>query len=306
MNFKKAVLVIVFLIMFGWLFGAGNLRADTMSIPEMRDLISRLRTQIIQLQEQIAKLLGKQTTWCHDFDYDLKYGDTGTDDIGALKIALNKEGLFSEEGNTRWPEPYYFDERIASAVTAFQEKYKDDILLPLGLQHGTGVAGRKTRNKLNALYGCKELSYSEGITNGSFEKDINGWTATTKGNADTLWDNGKLRLRIYRCSNVEAKQTFIVNGDKLSFDWWTKAEGWYEMPGWELLIDGKTVTDEGLSIDRAASFSGKKELDVSIYKGKTATLKFRIFPSTWCYMGDHSNTYLWIDNVELKIMRNKK
>lgn len=286
--------------MLGWLSGVGNLQAETMSIQEMRDLIKRLQAQITELQEQSIKLQMGETAWCYNFDHDLKYGDVKTGNIGALKIALNKEGLYFEKGNTRWPEPYYFDEHIASAVTAFQEKYKEDILSPLGLQHGTGVVGIKTRNKLNALYGCKALSYSEGITNGSFEKDINGWTATSKGNVDTLWDNGQLMLRVYQCSNTEAKQTFVVNGDKLSFEWWTRAEGWYEVPGWELLIDGKTVTDEGLSIDMAASFSGKKELDVSNYKGKTATLRFRISPSTWCYMGDHSNTYLWIDNVELR------
>lgn len=38
-----------------------------------------------------------------------------------------------------------------------------------------------------------------GIVNGTFDTDLHGWAPTITGNADVIWDNGKARLRVYKC-----------------------------------------------------------------------------------------------------------
>ncbi len=85
---------------------------------------------------------------CHDFSANLKVGDSGSG-VTELQNILNKEGFNignDSKGN--------FNEGTASAVTGFQQKYKDEILTPNGLQYGTGFVGKSTRAKLNKLYGC--------------------------------------------------------------------------------------------------------------------------------------------------------
>ncbi|MBI4692017.1 MAG: peptidoglycan-binding protein [Candidatus Terrybacteria bacterium] len=84
--------------------------------------------------------------WCHDFYVNLKVEDSGSE-VGALKTALIKDGFPINESLN-------FNEETVSAVIGFQEKYKDEILIPVGLQYGTGYVGASTRAKLNSLYGC--------------------------------------------------------------------------------------------------------------------------------------------------------
>ncbi|MCX6790926.1 MAG: peptidoglycan-binding domain-containing protein, partial [Candidatus Gribaldobacteria bacterium] len=91
----------------------------------------------------------KATDWCYTFNTNLIKGDRGSE-VEALQIALNKEGF---------SVPSYGDQSIFGpltqrAVISFQEKYKAEILTPLGLSSGTGKVGVATRAKLNALYGC--------------------------------------------------------------------------------------------------------------------------------------------------------
>ena len=91
------------------------------------------------------------TEWCHTFNKNLRVGDR-SDEVRELEIALDKEG-FAVVLSDKARDPL-FNESFASAVTGFQEKYRDEILTPLGLKYGTGFVGNATRKKLNALYGC--------------------------------------------------------------------------------------------------------------------------------------------------------
>ncbi len=124
---------------------------------EIQSQIQAIMAQIQALQQQLVQLQaqdGGTTAWCHTFNTNLKIGDTG-DEVDALASALIKERLYRPlESGIAVPGPTLFYERIASAVTGFQEKYRDEILTPIGLKYGTGYVGKSTRAKLNQLYGC--------------------------------------------------------------------------------------------------------------------------------------------------------
>jgi len=113
--------------------------------------INRLQAQIAQLQKQLAELQGKPATWCHNFNTNLRFGDSGLE-VEALQIALEREG-FNVSGDTKGN----FGEYTALAVVSFQEKYKSEILGPWRLEHGTGFVGKTTRAKLTKLYGCGQI-----------------------------------------------------------------------------------------------------------------------------------------------------
>lgn len=68
---------------------------------------------------------------------NLSQGDSGTD-VTNLTNILVKEGLMTTPQST-------FDTTVFNAVVAYQEKYKADILTPLGLTSGTGFVGDSTR-----------------------------------------------------------------------------------------------------------------------------------------------------------------
>ena len=92
-------------------------------------------------------------TWCHNFYRNLRYGDRGPE-VYALQEALRKEGFKISEIEHTTQINAYFGITTASAVVGFQEKYKEEILVPWGLEYGTGFVGKTTRKKLNELYGC--------------------------------------------------------------------------------------------------------------------------------------------------------
>ena len=147
MNHKKIIFVITFLAVFGFIFNFGTPDAKAMTVAEIRALIAQLQQQIAQLQQQLTKITGEEEVWCHDFHLNLKYGMGGTE-VKALQTALEKEGFYKRTITSD------FDEYTASCVVGFQEKYKEDVLAPWGLEHGTGYVGPTTRAKLNKLCGC--------------------------------------------------------------------------------------------------------------------------------------------------------
>lgn len=74
-------------------------------------------------------------------------------EVKMLQVFLNAQGFkladsgFGSKGN----ETQYFGPRTFTALVKFQERYRTEILEPLGLKHGTGFFGEKTRTFVNSL-----------------------------------------------------------------------------------------------------------------------------------------------------------
>ncbi len=116
-------------------------------IAELQATIARLKTEIAQLQAQIAAILG-QEIYCGEFKNNLYYGLRNNQEVKCLQEFLKSQGpeIYPEglvTGN--------FLSLTKNAVIRFQEKYKEEILTPLGLEKGTGFVGLMTRQKINSL-----------------------------------------------------------------------------------------------------------------------------------------------------------
>ncbi|HYC34525.1 MAG TPA: peptidoglycan-binding domain-containing protein, partial [Candidatus Paceibacterota bacterium] len=82
---------------------------------------------------------------------DLQVGSVG-EDVLALQQILNSDPQTALSGSgvgSSGQESTYFGELTRDAVVRYQEKYRDEILTPLGLSAGTGIVGARTREKLN-------------------------------------------------------------------------------------------------------------------------------------------------------------
>ncbi len=115
-------------------------------------LIQQLLDKIQSLQKQIAALRsvnGGQSTPSSvcQLSIDLRVGSSGSQ-VTCLQKFL------TAQGPAIYPQGLvtgYFGALTKAAVVRFQEKYKAEILLPLGLSRGTGFVGAATRQKINSL-----------------------------------------------------------------------------------------------------------------------------------------------------------
>lgn len=82
---------------------------------------------------------------------DLRFGDSGND-ISMLQKVLKTDLAGSTGSPINFDnENSYFGEQTRRAVVSFQNKYVNQILLPVGLTEGTGFVGLWTRLKLNEI-----------------------------------------------------------------------------------------------------------------------------------------------------------
>ena len=163
---RPLILVVMFFV--GFLISANHSLAQNETAVSIQDQIKILLKQIEELKTKLYALQGESSQWCYDFNENLKIWSSGYA-VSTLRTALSKEGfnINKEEGDQ------YFGEIVAAAVSGFQQKYKDEILTPNGLQYGTGFAGKSTRAKLNKLYGCGS-SLSSSSSNHPVES-MNDW-----------------------------------------------------------------------------------------------------------------------------------
>src|SRR3989344_445335 len=133
------------LLIVAFLIAPLFLRAETTTNDIARQ-IAMLRQQIAELQRQLAQLQDQPSRQCFTFNRNLGVGASGRD-VRELHAVLVKEGfqisptpiLFSEETQEKIKDR--FTEMTAAAVSAFQLKYKDEILTPNVLTNPTGYVG---------------------------------------------------------------------------------------------------------------------------------------------------------------------
>lgn len=129
----------------------GSVPTQTEDIQSLLKKMEFLEKQLVFLREQLrAQLTGSpgKENLTGILDTDLRYGDRN-EKVRLLQTWLAKD-------STVYPEALvtgYFGLLTQKAVIRFQEKYREEILSPLRLISGTGLAGKATRAKLNALYG---------------------------------------------------------------------------------------------------------------------------------------------------------
>lgn len=88
-----------------------------------------------------------------DFTRSLKEGMRG-EDVRALQVVLNarvETRVAASGAGSPGNETDYFGPATKRAVIKFQEKYREEVLVPAGLTAGTGFFGEKTRIKASAL-----------------------------------------------------------------------------------------------------------------------------------------------------------
>lgn len=159
MNKFKVFFISVFLISTFFFVQEAGAVVQAKSTQELEALIKSLQLQIEQLQKQLSQIeKPASTVWCHNFNINLKYGDKG-DEVEVLQVVLEKEG-FKIDNSEKKPFAT-FGEFTASALVGFQDKYYKEILAPLGLERGTGFAGKSTREVLNKVYGCETSSITK-------------------------------------------------------------------------------------------------------------------------------------------------
>ena len=91
-----------------------------------------------------AKVIKKEPAF--QFKNDLQVGSQGSE-VQELQKCLAKDPDVYPEAETTG----YFGDKTKAAVIKFQEKYKEEILTPYGLNQGTGRVLKSTRGKLNQL-----------------------------------------------------------------------------------------------------------------------------------------------------------
>lgn len=153
---KKYLLIVSFLVAVILILpnvslaqtGGGSSVLGAPSVADLQAQIAALLAQIQALQAQMSQQQPQQ--WCYNFKYNLNAQSRGKE-VSQLQTALEKEGF---EIDAYEKANQIFDESTASAVSGFQEKYRDEILTPNKLKYATGFVGKSTRAKLNSLYGC--------------------------------------------------------------------------------------------------------------------------------------------------------
>ena len=119
--------------------------ALAMTESERQAMITQIQQQLIALLQQLDQVIVQEaanSSWCHTFNTNIGYNQSGTSEVAYLHIALLKQGISYNPDNV-----FTFSSNgTLQAVVQFQAKY--------GIYPQSGYVGPLTRAKLNQLYRC--------------------------------------------------------------------------------------------------------------------------------------------------------
>jgi len=159
----------------------------------------------------------------------------------------------------------------------------------------------------NVVTTSSTVSYNSLFFQDSFDgNNISNWTKSSWGSSsgDIIADNNRIRLRAYQCYNATiTKNLGFLSGDLyVSFDWERYVESyWGEMGDWMIMENGVALNPQGgysLGNTPGGRYTGSVK-DYKVTVNGNIDLRFALTQSWACNIGDHSNTYIWIDNVKV-------
>lgn len=124
-------------------------KAQAVTLAELQAQVTQLLAQIAALQGQIG---GQTNAPSINLTRNLAQGMTGTD-VQTLQQFLNSDPdtvVAVAGAGSKGSETLYFGPATHAAVIKYQNKYRAEILTPVGLSYGTGYVGASTRSHINA------------------------------------------------------------------------------------------------------------------------------------------------------------
>ncbi|MBI2577215.1 MAG: peptidoglycan-binding protein [Candidatus Wildermuthbacteria bacterium] len=128
--------------------GQPQIPGDSQSTQELLRQIAELQAKVAELQRILDAAQNPNPISCVNFSRNLEYGLRNNQEVRCLQEFLKNQGA------DIYPEGLvtgYFGPLTKAAVIRFQEKYKAEILAPIGYTFGTGYVGQMTRQKINQI-----------------------------------------------------------------------------------------------------------------------------------------------------------
>lgn len=153
-------------------------------------------------------------TFSNDFYFskDLKIGDTDHEVQWLQEFLNNDPGtLVADQGfGSVGNETDYFGSKTEDAVKRFQEKYRDDILVPAGLALPTGYFGPGSRSKANDLLDLIRSDEQTSDNDNGFEIDDEHVVFTEESFAQSKLDNTRPTINKVTPTHPTSARTKIV------------------------------------------------------------------------------------------------
>lgn len=141
-----------------------------------------------------------------EFARMLRVGMRG-EDVRALQVVLNSDPetrIASVGAGSPGNETDYFGLGTMRSLIKFQEKYRSEVLTPVGLTRGTGVFGEKTRAKAT-------LMRQKGNN-----PSLSTQTSTLKESTNTLLPAGAPALNFFSAYTGLPGSTFSISGENFA------------------------------------------------------------------------------------------
>ena len=193
---KTKIFSLGLLILFFCILGypLNNAYAQTMTDAQKQVLIAQLKQKLAQVEEMLSQLIAEQeanNVWCHTFNSNLGFAQSGTDEVVDLHLAL----MLDANSPPSAPESSYTPDDIntyylgtSKAVVAFQKKY--------GITPQNGYVGPNTRAQLNKLYGCAATpsTVQTNVTTNPSTVLVTNITVSAKGSVTSIFSGNTLQM----------------------------------------------------------------------------------------------------------------